>query len=1641
MDSDFGVLRWQGITLPVVNVVWQLHKQWLAIKVFLGANQRWRIFSRTSRWWPSLKDKPIQMNWNRQLSSGAKKIADMNIYNSLLVMLQATDSWRRLFRTRRPSHGPRKQFSSRWTPLPRPTTTINGPVCKLTELQMRKKKYTKAKTTRASPEARVGWIRGRGRGKGRGKKGKGKGKQKGKSKGKSNDGGKKGGKKGKGIDSQHCRLWLEYGHWSRGCPNRMTNQVINNATPAQQPQAQGQQQQQTQGGTQQRSSASSSYPPSNPTATTIRRIYCIPASMVSGSSVRMVTQNYVKDEKNVVILDSGSNVSLLPLSYGGAVDRPADDAQVELRDWQGQEFKVAGIKTAGVDDEDGSQTELEMTPGLGLGLRFLGFVLGFLVLAFSWLSGLPVPLWTVVSPVVFPCPSFGSLLAMSGRPPAIDLTTATPASDGIEDPTPRVTTSTADSFPASATEPLPAPTTPPHLRHASAQPPAAAEHEEACPICLTAITDSGTGATSTFRWPHCQHAFHTGCAAHMVVENPQPPCPTCRHPWNEASSLLFHAQCAHHGVELPPRLEQRNTSNTAMQPPAPPAHLRPHCCPRLLLADPSHPEQTEAWHELQDRHMAWAPVHVQHTGEWQPEWVCLRCNALLRHDHPLLQSLPQQPTCDDHGPRTLHIDLRSGTRRWACNHPHALCPPQPINANPTHHGAARPTHDAHHWAHRRPPEQHSHSQPTYSWFYVPLLLAATNRLDPATAEAWQQTHTAGPSWRRIVEHLRAAPPIPWQQLHHTLLTLQQLTGHPLPDAERLLPQRLYEAGSQQPSGTLVHLPWAVNLFQAHNGYIPATAQEALLQAFLGEALASATATLAQQWRALTSPSTTTTVATHEPPAPPADNQQVTAPPADDRHHPPSTHTTARDHADSPRSSSSNNSSNSRSSSRSSSDTTNGVSTGTSPGEAQPPQQGSQPHHPPPLEAQPQSSLVANDHTNMLQGSRLRNAFASLDPHIAEEFLAQHCQTFRSPPSFLRGPMRRAMHFSLNQILQTPTSDAVQQERAWKLWMFLPRMLLHKPPGTSKIPKPALLARFTAFFRGQWHDLIHNSLTSRQRPQPSDTTPPQPREPSTDQRAQRAVQLTRLGELSRARQALLADPPAPGTMNTLQQLTDPTARPQQPYQPIPHNILTWEPDTPLQLPAALLATNLRRGDRPWPQWPYSGHCQGHTGRPRNIRCTPRSVPTSGPRQHPRNSCEGPQPGQISGPSKTVRWGPRTCSGRLPETVGCPNHRTAIRPSLRLSMPPISVRIVHPGWFRSIGPQLAARNGGGPHTHHFILWRHRSIRPCQPERNAPCPAQRQCGEPSLTFCKDVLQHPIHLHLGRPTGRGTCNQPSRRGRAGRPPHARLVFLSLTPGLAPLPRRPSAGWESGSLPWRHLHNSTACTNPRTVRHLGPAPRGTHRHPPPCRQNTNLECRRGRTTSCPTTRRHHTSLAGKPNPPSSPTRLAGPRPPARPPGVRPGRAFQDQRKTQNILRSTAYPPGSTNKLAVVVILCLTPGLLCITWSPPWPDTRLRSNPRPSSPHLPHTVAPTPKPIGRRPSQNSSTGFEPGRAWPPQRPEPHSSSVLGIMAGYCAHPSTQGTPSLWLVVTAAPHWWTWPTHHPVSAACHDFPKQLRAPSA
>ena len=171
---------------------------------------------------------------------------------------------------------------------------------------------------------------------------------------------------------------------------------------------------------------------------------------------------------------------------------------------------------------------------------------------------------------------------------------------------------------------------------------------------------------SPFLWPHCSHAFHTGCAAHMVVEHPGPPCPACRQPWQPSSDLLFQAQCQHQGVTLPARLACFDTRPALPAPPPAPTNVLPLCCHRVILANPNHPDRDDAWSELPDRQMEWAPNHNQANDTWEAEWICLRCNRSITLDHPLLQQLPERPACEQHGPRGLAVDLTREERGWVC---------------------------------------------------------------------------------------------------------------------------------------------------------------------------------------------------------------------------------------------------------------------------------------------------------------------------------------------------------------------------------------------------------------------------------------------------------------------------------------------------------------------------------------------------------------------------------------------------------------------------------------------------------------------------------------------------------------------------------------------------------------------------------------------------------------------------------------------------------------------------------------------------------------------------------------------------------------------------------------------------------------
>jgi len=162
------------------------------------------------------------------------------------------------------------------------------------------------------------WAYGRGRGRGRQNKGKGKGKSKGKSKGKKGSKGNSKGKKGgrSKVAYGQCSNCYEYGHWAKDCPN-MVNQI------KQEPVAPS-------------ATASSSHQPAAKASSSpvVRRIFQFgsapssptsPTSPSVASQVRMVLLQDLdsdwmqisneSDEGEWVILDSGSDVSLLPSRF------------------------------------------------------------------------------------------------------------------------------------------------------------------------------------------------------------------------------------------------------------------------------------------------------------------------------------------------------------------------------------------------------------------------------------------------------------------------------------------------------------------------------------------------------------------------------------------------------------------------------------------------------------------------------------------------------------------------------------------------------------------------------------------------------------------------------------------------------------------------------------------------------------------------------------------------------------------------------------------------------------------------------------------------------------------------------------------------------------------------------------------------------------------------------------------------------------------------------------------------------------------------------------------------------------------------------------------------------------------------------
>ena len=208
---------------------------------------------------------------------------------------------------------------------------------------------------------------------------------------------------------------------------------------------------------------------------------------------------------------------------------------------------------------------------------------------------------------------------------------------------------------------------------------------------------------------------------------------------------------------------------------------------------------------------------------------------------------------------------------------------------------------------------------------------------------------------------------------------------------------------------------------------------------------------------------------------------------------------------------------------------------------------------------------------------VREAFRGLDIVDVETILEQRAAVMKTVPIFLRGPFRNALKVALAEILASP--DAVRQERGWKLLILLPRMLLHRPPGGGLIAKEKLEARFHAFGRGDWGQLLEAS-------QKCDEKAAQSRRRGrrrtvvndVENRVLRAELLVQVGELSAARQALEGTALAPGNQATLDLLTDATRHPPHLRTPLSPEVLGHTPIREFELDEPTFNKNLRSSRR-------------------------------------------------------------------------------------------------------------------------------------------------------------------------------------------------------------------------------------------------------------------------------------------------------------------------------------------------------------------------------------------------------------------------------------------------------------------------------
>ena len=209
----------------------------------------------------------------------------------------------------------------------------------------------------------------------------------------------------------------------------------------------------------------------------------------------------------------------------------------------------------------------------------------------------------------------------------------------------------------------------------------------------------------------------------------------------------------------------------------------------------------------------------------------------------------------------------------------------------------------------------------------------------------------------------------------------------------------------------------------------------------------------------------------------------------------------------------------------------------------------------------------------------QDAFASLDHVELKSVFSRRARVLRTIPFILKGAFRSALRTALDEVIAGhKLGSESRMTRGSKLFMLLPRLLLHRPSRGGMVPRKKLEERIIWFQDGLWLRLLEESQTSEAHAHQASFRRRRNQVDSLDKRASKAPSLVQLGELSAARVSLEGAEVAPGTLTTLRELTNPERRPPILRQELSHEIARSEPAVPFDLDADEFLISLRAARR-------------------------------------------------------------------------------------------------------------------------------------------------------------------------------------------------------------------------------------------------------------------------------------------------------------------------------------------------------------------------------------------------------------------------------------------------------------------------------